>query len=115
MDDVRDRFTLVIPIYDQYELFRQCFESVLYNISVKQVLVIDDYSDPNGKLRAYENYIEQKYSAVKVIKSDEYRLCFHCKEQDQYIGEKMGWLDRSKLAPGSSRGHQFALQCGIDN
>jgi glycosyltransferase involved in cell wall biosynthesis len=69
-------FTIVSSVYNQYELLRQFIESILYNVdseSYEKVIIIDDFSNPSGKQREYENYINSHYDKFKIITFNEER------------------------------------------
>ncbi|MFH1846303.1 MAG: glycosyltransferase family 2 protein [Candidatus Omnitrophota bacterium] len=110
---MKNKWSIVIPVYNQYELFRQCFESILYQLEVTEIIVVDDYSYPNGKLRSYLDYIENKYGNVRVIKSDEYRVCYHASDADKKVDEQINREQNMNMGV-TTRGHRYALQTGID-
>ena len=107
------RFSIVIPVYDQYELFRQCYEAIINHVNpdtYKEIIVVDDYSDPKGRLREYLKFIDVNNSKIKVIKFDVHKASFHCNDKDVKLGkEKFGF---NKLTPGTTMGHAFALEIG---
>lgn len=117
--------TIIIPVYNQYELLRQCVESIFHYIDDKpprgfkasafdQILIIDDYSDPNSRLREYENYLNTLPS-VTVILSDEYRVSAHALEHHVTIAQRRNDKEYAKMKKGPhTRGHGFALQTGIE-
>lgn len=104
------RFSIVIPVHEEYELLRQAFESILHHVdplSYKDIIIVDDYSNPNGLLRRYEDYLEVTYPFVKLIHYDEYRYCTHNVGKDfSCIG-----LESDKVIKGN--GHGFSLWNGI--
>jgi len=106
-----DRFSIVITVYEEYELFRQAYESILHHVdpnSYREIIVVDDHSNPRGKLREYLNYLDTMEN-TKIIAFDEYRVGFHCNDND---------LSRIDMSKYSSRekgfGHGYSLQCGIN-
>jgi len=119
------RFSIVIPIYNQYELLRQCIESIFHYIddkpshgygatSFKELIIVDDYSNPNSKLNEYISWLGTLLS-IKVVKSDEYRLSIHCGGHHLEVAQKRN----DPLLKGininkATRGHGFALQTGIN-
>jgi len=110
-------FSIVIPIYNQYELLRQCIESIWINIphdSYHEIIIVDDYSDPNGKLREYENFLST-LPKFKIIKSDEYRRSIHCRQRHIEVARarKERELEKMEIIQ-HSRGHGNAYQTGID-
>jgi glycosyltransferase involved in cell wall biosynthesis len=109
-------FTIVIPVYNQYELLRQCVESMFRYIkdTYHELIIIDDYSDPRGKLREYENYLDT-LQKIRVIKSDEYRLSVHCDGRHLACAQgrsdkELNGVDLTK----STRGHGYCIQTGIN-
>ena len=112
------RFSIVIPVYEQYELLRQSIESIFHFVSPElydKIIIVDDHSDPNGKLREYENYLET-LPKVEVIKFDDYKLCFHCDDRDFHIAEESHVKELDKIVGHRSVGfgHGYSLQVGID-
>lgn len=109
-DRLNYRFSIVITVYEEYELFRQLFESImhyLYPLSYKEIVIVDDYSTPNGLLRQYEDYLELAYPFVKLIKGNEFRYSFHNVGKDfSLIG-----VDPSNI--NKSNGHAFSLWKGV--
>jgi glycosyltransferase involved in cell wall biosynthesis len=70
------KFTIVSSVYNEYELFRQFIESIIHNVdpeSYEKVIVVDDFSRHDTKLREYENYINANYPKFHIINFDEYR------------------------------------------
>jgi hypothetical protein len=71
------KFTIFTMIYNEYEQLRQFIESIFNNLnpeSYSKILILDDHSNPSGKLREYENYLENTYpNLIRIIKFDEYR------------------------------------------
>lgn len=66
-------------IYNDYELLRDFVESALNNLdpqSWESILILDDYSKTNTKLREYENYLEQD-DRFNIISFSEHRLMRH--------------------------------------
>lgn len=103
-------FSIVITVYEEYELLRQAYESILHHVhpdSYKEIIIVDDHSNPNGKLRRYLDYLSS-LDRVKIIAFDEYRVGFHCSDYD---------LERMKRDHYSSKkkgfGHGYSLWLGI--
>ena len=68
-------FTIFTMTYNDYELTRQFVESIFHHVNpdtYKEILIIDDYSDPNGRLREYEEYLKT-LPKIKVINFSEHR------------------------------------------
>ena len=68
-------FSIVTTVYNDYELLRQLVESVQrYCKGWWDMIIFDDYSNPNSKLREYENYLNGvSDNGITVITHDEYR------------------------------------------
>jgi len=109
--------TIVIPVYNQYELFRQCIESIHHNMlhEAEEIIIVDDYSDPDIPLKPYENYLAENIDKIRVIQSDEYRMSVHSGGRYLDIAKKRGdqGLNRMDITK-PTRGHGFALQTGIN-
>ena len=74
------KFTIVSSVFNQYELLRQFVESINYNVdpdTYEEVIIIDDFSDCNGKLREYENHINVNFPKIKIINFNESRPIRH--------------------------------------
>lgn len=105
------RFSIVITVYEEYELLRQAYESILHWVdpdSYEEIIIVDDHSNPYGKLRKYLQYVNT-LRKTKVVFFDEYRVGFHCNDND---------LEKIDMSVYSSKekgfGHGYSLQCGID-
>jgi len=64
-------WTIVITVYQEYEMTRQLIESIWNYFPNVPIILVDDYSDPKGKLREYEKFLETK--GVEVINHNEFR------------------------------------------
>lgn len=78
------RFTILTTVYNEYELLRQLIESILVNVdgsTYAEIIIVDDYSFTDVKLREYENYLTDTYDKIKVINFDESRPSVYTAEQ----------------------------------
>jgi len=105
------RFSIVITVYEEYELLRQAYESIIHHIdpdSYKEIIIVDDHSNPKGKLREYLNYVST-LPKVTVLTFDDYRVGFHCSDKD------LTKIDISKYSSGEKGfGHGHSLWRGIE-
>jgi len=107
--------SIITTVYNQYELLRQLIESILTHIDktrLDRVIICDDYSEKNGKLREYENYLTENYSnLIKVINFDEYRQNVYISRGEYNIQN----TDFSKFdSMESNLGPAFAVQKALD-
>jgi len=106
-----NRFSIVITVYEEYELLRQAYESIIHHVdsdSYKEIIIVDDHSNPKGKLREYLNYLST-LPKVTILTFDDYRVGFHCSDKD---------LARINMSKYSSKekgfGHGHSLWRGIE-
>jgi len=107
------KFSIVTTTYNDYELLRQLVESVLNNVdpdSYKEIIVMDDYSKKDGRLRAYEEYLNANNPKVRVILHDEYRyshLYQYKLFMDKVTNKEFDYQKLDSLEP--NMGHPYAL------
>lgn len=109
--------SIVMSVYNDYELLRQCMESVFQTIfdEIEEIIIVDDYSNFVCKLRPYLEYLENKYNKIKVIRSDEYRLSIHAKYEHLRIAISRGQKELDGMVQErQTMGHGYALQQGIN-
>lgn len=86
------KFTIFTMIYEDYYMLRQFVESIYNNVdrdSYERILILDDYSNPEGKLREYEKWLENYDRKVKIICFDEFRRLKHY-SKDNGLKENLG-------------------------
>ena len=69
------RWSIVITVYQKYELVRQLVESIWNFIdpdNYEKIIIVDDYSDPNGKLRQYLDWLKEK-EKFHIVMEDDFR------------------------------------------
>ncbi|MFA5026053.1 MAG: glycosyltransferase family 2 protein [Candidatus Shapirobacteria bacterium] len=69
------RFSIVTTTFNEYELTRQLVESVLTNIdrsTFDKLIIADDFSKKDGKLRPYLEYLQSNYDFIECILHDEH-------------------------------------------
>jgi hypothetical protein len=69
------RFSIVTTTFQEYELTRQLVESVLTNVersTFDKLIIADDFSKKDGKLRPYLEYLQNNYDFIECILHDEH-------------------------------------------
>lgn len=121
------RFTILTTVYNEYELLRQLIESILINVDVQtyvEIIIVDDYSFTDGKLREYENYLSKTYKTIKVINFKESRASVYC-NQEGYNRDNTDFrlydstrniYDKKDFNPSDhcNWGPSMAVQIGLD-
>lgn len=82
-------WTIVTTVYNEYALLRQLIESIQHHVdpnTYEEIIVLDDYSKHDGKLREYENYLKTE-NKFNVITYDQYR--YMAGYQDELYGKKV--------------------------
>jgi hypothetical protein len=67
------RFSIVTTCFNEYELLRQLVESILCNVDKEtydKLIIADDFSKLDGKLRQYLEYLQKTYDFIDVILHD---------------------------------------------
>ena len=119
---MKPRFTIVSSVYNEYKLLRQFTESILHSVdpsTYAQVIIVDDFSDPNpkGKLRGYENYLNKNQPKFRIINFPEYR---HARWYGEYDPE-IHFNSKSSMGVVCSYQHalefvrtEFVILCDTD-
>jgi hypothetical protein len=100
-------------VYNEYELLRQFVESILYNVSpdsYEKVIIIDDYSRKDTKLRQYEKWINENLEKFEVVMFDKYRHMrfYNTLEQTENFNKKA--FDDEVPNMGIMKSYQMALE-----
>ena len=108
------KFSIVTSVYNEYELLRQWVESILLNVdpnSYEKVIIIDDFSCKDTKLREYENYINTNLEKFEIVRFPEHRhmLFYNHLEQDPNTFDR-NIFDNDKPNLGIMRAYQMALE-----
>lgn len=101
------KFTIVSSVYNQYELLRQFVESIIHNVdpeTYEKVIIVDDFSKTNGKLREYENYVNKNFEKFEIINFEEYRRARWYQKGDEDV------FDSDKESIGVVCAYQMALE-----
>jgi len=80
---MKSDWTIFTMVYEDYNLLRNFIESILANVDPKtysKIIILDDYSRIDTKLREYEEYLS-KDRRFEVITFPEYRLMAHYTEE----------------------------------
>jgi glycosyltransferase involved in cell wall biosynthesis len=92
--------------YNDYYLTRQIVESILHHVdpkSYKEILILDDYSDPKGRLRQYEEYLKT-VDKIRVINFDEHR------RMSYYMDGVAHQFENEKSNLGHGRGMNLGIK-----
>lgn len=111
------RFSIVTTTYQSYELTRQLVESIWHYLdpnSYEKIIIVDDYSDSNGKLREYLGWLKGNEKFC-ILVEDEFRYVDYYqykwmeeKREDEFFNHKKFDINKP------TRGHLLSVLEGFE-